>query len=167
MTSEGGSYYACGVGSALMGRGAHIFLIDDPFGSMAEACSEIERKAVHSWYQGTVYNRLEKGGAIVIVNRRPVARFRVHGVRPRGRRSLPDLAGHPMTAHWGIPDPAEATGAPTEVAVAFQQAYRMLHRRIEAFAALPVRSLDQLSLQSKLREIGRMAGATGKISEPH
>jgi hypothetical protein len=70
MTSEGGSYYACGVGSALMGRGAHIFLIDDPFGSMAEACSEIERKAVHSWYQGTVYNRLEKGGAIVIVNHR-------------------------------------------------------------------------------------------------
>jgi hypothetical protein len=62
MTSEGGSYYACGVGSALMGRGAHIFLIDHPFGSMAENRSEIERKAVHSWYQGTVYNRLEKGG---------------------------------------------------------------------------------------------------------
>lgn len=81
--------------------------------------------------------------------------------------ACPIWPGHPMTAHWGIPDPAEATGAPTEVAVAFQQAYRMLHRRIEAFAALPVRSLDQLSLQSKLREIGRMAGATGKISEPH
>jgi hypothetical protein len=67
MTSEGGSYYAYGVGSALMGRGAHIFLIDDPFGSMAEARSEIGRKAVHSWYQGTVYNRLEKGAAIVIM----------------------------------------------------------------------------------------------------
>jgi predicted phage terminase large subunit-like protein len=70
MTSEGGSYYACGVGSALMGRGAHIFLIDDPFGSMAEARSDIERKAVHSWYQGTVYNRLEKNGAIVLINHR-------------------------------------------------------------------------------------------------
>jgi hypothetical protein len=44
MTSENGSYYACGVGSALMGRGAHVFLIDDPFGSMAEARSEVERK---------------------------------------------------------------------------------------------------------------------------
>jgi predicted phage terminase large subunit-like protein len=70
MTSEGGSYYACGVGSALMGRGAHVFLIDDPFGSMAEARSEVERKAVHSWYQGTVYNRLEKNGAIVLINHR-------------------------------------------------------------------------------------------------
>jgi arsenate reductase len=81
--------------------------------------------------------------------------------------ACPIWPGHPMTAHWGIPDPAEATGAPTEVAVAFQQAYRMLYRRIGAFAALPIRSLDQLSLQSKLREIGRMAGATGKVSEPH
>jgi predicted phage terminase large subunit-like protein len=70
MTSEGGSYYACGVGSALMGRGAHVFLIDDPFGSMADARSEVERKAVHSWYQGTVYNRLEKNGAIVLINHR-------------------------------------------------------------------------------------------------
>jgi hypothetical protein len=70
MTSENGSYYACGVGSALMGRGAHVFLIDDPFGSMAEARSEVERKGVHNWYQGTVYNRLEKNGAIVIINHR-------------------------------------------------------------------------------------------------
>src|SRR5262249_31499758 len=70
MTSEGGSYYACGVGSALMGRGAHVFLIDDPFGSMADARSEVERKAVHTWYQGTVYNRLEKNGAIVLINHR-------------------------------------------------------------------------------------------------
>src|SRR6516164_6942719 len=70
MTSDGGSYYACGVGSALMGRGAHIFLIDDPFGSMADARSEIERKAVHDWYHGTVYNRLEKNGAIVVINHR-------------------------------------------------------------------------------------------------
>ena len=46
MTSEGGSYYACSVGSAVMGHGAHVFLIDDPFGSMAEARSQVERKAV-------------------------------------------------------------------------------------------------------------------------
>ena len=69
-TNEGGSYYACGVGSALMGRGAHVFLIDDPFGSMADARSEGERKSVHDWYTGTVYNRLEKNGAIVVINHR-------------------------------------------------------------------------------------------------
>jgi predicted phage terminase large subunit-like protein len=70
MTSEGGPYFACGVGSALMGRGANVFLIDDPFGSMSEARSETERKAVHSWFTGTCYNRLEKGGAFVIINHR-------------------------------------------------------------------------------------------------
>ena len=60
MTDAGGSYFATGVGSALMGRGAHIALIDDPVGSMADARSEPQRKAVHDWYTGTLYNRLEK-----------------------------------------------------------------------------------------------------------
>src|ERR1700730_919907 len=70
MTSEGGSYYATGVGSAVMGRGAHVFLIDDPFGSMGEARSEPQRKEVWNWFTGTVYNRLEKHGAIVVINHR-------------------------------------------------------------------------------------------------
>jgi predicted phage terminase large subunit-like protein len=70
MTSENGSYYACGVGSALMGRGAHVVLIDDPFGSMADARSEPKRKEVWNWFTGTVYNRLEKNGAIVVINHR-------------------------------------------------------------------------------------------------
>jgi protein-tyrosine-phosphatase len=81
--------------------------------------------------------------------------------------ACPIWPDHPMTAHWGIPDPAEATGKPAEVAVAFREAYRMLEQRIGAFVSLPIRSLDQLSLQSKLREIGRMTGATAKVAEPH
>ena len=71
-----------------------------------------------------------------------------------------------MTAHWGIPDPAEAKGSDAEIALAFKDAYRMLHQRIRIFTALPIRSLDHLSLQQKLREIGRMEGATGKAKEP-
>jgi hypothetical protein len=69
-TSEGGSFFATGVGGSLYGRGAHILLIDDPFGSMASARSEQERKAVHDWYTGTAYNRLEKNGAVVLINHR-------------------------------------------------------------------------------------------------
>jgi arsenate reductase (thioredoxin) len=65
-----------------------------------------------------------------------------------------------MTAHWGVPDPAEAQGSPAQVALAFKDAYRMLNQRIGIFAALPLRSLDRLSLQNKLREIGRTEGAT-------
>jgi arsenate reductase (thioredoxin) len=74
--------------------------------------------------------------------------------------ACPVWPGQPMTAHWGIPDPAEAKGNPAEVALAFKDAYRMLHQRIGVFSALPLRSLDKLSLQAKLRDIGRMAGAT-------
>jgi len=80
--------------------------------------------------------------------------------------ACPVWPGQPMTAHWGVPDPAEASGTPAEVALAFKDAYRMLHQRIAIFAALPLRSLDQLSLQTKLKEIGRMAGATAKAVEP-
>lgn len=71
-----------------------------------------------------------------------------------------------MTAHWGVPDPAEAKGSPAEIALEFKDAYRMLHQRIGVFTALPIRSLDQLSLQQRLKEIGRMDGATAKAKEP-
>jgi hypothetical protein len=60
-----------------------------------------------------------------------------------------------MTAHWGVPDPAEAKGNPAEIALAFKNAYRMLFQRIGIFTALPIRSLDQLTLQNKLKDIGR------------
>ncbi len=81
--------------------------------------------------------------------------------------ACPVWPGQPMTAHWGIPDPAAATGSPAEVELTFKDAYRMLHQRIGAFTALPLRSLDQLSLQAKLREIGLLAGATVKAVEPN
>jgi arsenate reductase len=74
----------------------------------------------------------------------------------------PVWPGHPMTAHWGIPDPAEAEGSPAEIAVAFNNAYRMLSQRIGIFVSLPIDSLDRLALQAKLHAIGRMQGATTK-----
>jgi protein-tyrosine-phosphatase len=80
--------------------------------------------------------------------------------------ACPVWPGQPMTAHWGVPDPAVATGTPAEVALAFKDAYRMLHQRIGIFTALPLRSLDQLSLQNRLEDIGRMQGATAKAPEP-
>ena len=69
--------------------------------------------------------------------------------------TCPIWPGQPMTAHWGVPDPAEAKGTEAEIALAFKDAYRMLHQRIGIFSALPIRSLDQLTLQKKLKEIGR------------
>src|SRR5215467_323981 len=52
--------------------------------------------------------------------------------------TCPVWPGQPMTAHWGIPDPAEAEGSAAEIGLAFKDAYRMLRRRIEVFAALPI-----------------------------
>jgi arsenate reductase len=70
-----------------------------------------------------------------------------------------------MMAHWGIPDPAAATGKPAEVALAFKDAYRLLNQRIGTFAALPLHSLDKLVLQSKLNEIGHTEGTTAKATD--
>ncbi len=80
--------------------------------------------------------------------------------------ACPVWPGQPMTAHWGVPDPAAATGTAAEIALSFKDAYRMLHQRIAIFASLPLASLDKMSLQSKLREIGRIEGATAKAAEP-
>jgi arsenate reductase (thioredoxin) len=80
--------------------------------------------------------------------------------------TCPIWPGQPMTAHWGVPDPAEAEGSPAEIALAFKDAYRMLLRRIEVFAALPLASLDKLALRRRLEEIGKMDAATAKAKEP-
>src|ERR1700754_4986858 len=76
--------------------------------------------------------------------------------------TCPVWPGQPMTAHWGVPDHAAATGSEAEIGLAFKEAYRMLHQRIAAFTSLPIRSLDALSLQQRLKEIGRMEGATAR-----
>ena len=74
--------------------------------------------------------------------------------------TCPIWPGQPMTAHWGIPDPAAATGSEAEIAVAFADAYRMLNARISIFVSLPFRSLDELSLQKRLDEIGGTKDST-------
>ena len=67
----------------------------------------------------------------------------------------PIWPGQPMTAHWGIPDPAAAQGNTAEVALAFADAYRQLNNRITIFTSLPLGSLDGLALQKRLDDIGR------------
>ena len=74
---------------------------------------------------------------------------------------MPGVAGPADDRALGRSDPAEATGTDAEIALAFKDAYRMLHQRIAIFTALPIRSLDQLSLQRRLDEIGQQ-GATAK-----
>ncbi len=67
----------------------------------------------------------------------------------------PIWPGQPMTAHWGIPDPAAVQGTEAEKRLAFAESYRMLKNRISAFVSLPIVALDRLSLQKRLTEIGK------------
>ena len=66
----------------------------------------------------------------------------------------PVWPGQPMTAHWGVPDPALATGKEAEIAAVFADTYRMLDNRISLFTSLPIDSIDKLSLQTQLDQIG-------------
>ena len=74
----------------------------------------------------------------------------------------PIWPGQPMTAHWGMPDPAAVQGSPAEIALAFADTYRMLNNRITLFMNLPLASLDRLSLQRRLEEIGQRREAALK-----
>ena len=76
--------------------------------------------------------------------------------------ACPIWPGNPMTAHWGIPDPSDATGTEARIGQAFSDAYRTLNQRIGIFTALPIAKLDALTLQSRLREIGGSQGAPAK-----
>jgi arsenate reductase len=71
------------------------------------------------------------------------------------REVCPVWPGQPMTAHWGVPDPAAVTGTPEQIERAYRDAFWVLERRIGLFLCLPLASLDQLAIQKKINEIGR------------
>jgi arsenate reductase len=69
--------------------------------------------------------------------------------------TCPVWPGQPITAHWGIPDPAAVEGSDADKAMAFSEAFRMLHQRISLFVKLPIANLDQQSLRDRLHAIGQ------------
>jgi arsenate reductase (thioredoxin) len=71
------------------------------------------------------------------------------------RETCPIWPGQPMTAHWGVPDPAAVTGANEQLASAFRNAFFLLERRINLFLSLPLAGLDRLALTNELNRIGR------------
>lgn len=81
--------------------------------------------------------------------------------------ACPVWPGQPMTAHWGIEDPAAVEGSAIEKERAFVQAFRFLKNRISAFLSLPMASLDQAALSRRLGQIGRLDGASsGSVAPP-
>jgi protein-tyrosine-phosphatase len=68
----------------------------------------------------------------------------------------PVWPGQPMTAHWGVPDPAAVEGDPKKIEAAFREAFMTLQRRIELFANLPVKTLDRMSLKQEVDAIGKV-----------
>ena len=76
--------------------------------------------------------------------------------------ACPVWPGQPMTAHWGIEDPAAATGPEFKQQAAFEDVLTYLRNRVAAFMSLPLESIDRMALTSKLRGIGAMDGSTSK-----
>jgi arsenate reductase len=74
----------------------------------------------------------------------------------------PIWPGHPITAHWGIEDPAAVVGTPVVERAAFVQAFRFLRNRIIAFTSLPLASIEHMALENQVRAIGSMPGASQK-----
>lgn len=70
----------------------------------------------------------------------------------------PVWPGQPMSAHWGVPDPAAVERTEAEKRLAFADTFRMLRNRISVFTSLPMASIDRLSLQKRLNEIGKSKG---------
>lgn len=81
--------------------------------------------------------------------------------------TCPAWPGHPMTAHWGIDNPALTEGTDIQKERAFVQAFKYLRTRISIFLALPISSIDELALSAKLREIGHEEGETAHSAEQH
>jgi protein-tyrosine-phosphatase len=75
----------------------------------------------------------------------------------------PIWPGQPMTAHWGIGDPAAVQGSDPEIALAFADAYRQLDNRISIFTSLPIKSIDRLALQRRLDEIGTRTEQANRV----
>ena len=69
--------------------------------------------------------------------------------------ACPYWPGQPMTAHWGIPDPAAVKGTPEEIARAFREAFVVLDRRIGLFLSLPLATVQELAIQEEIRKIGK------------
>lgn len=79
--------------------------------------------------------------------------------------ACPVWIGHPMTAHWGVEDPAAVVGTELEIQRAFAQAARFLKNRISLFINLPLASIDRMALEHKLRQIGTLEGASMKSAK--
>jgi arsenate reductase len=81
--------------------------------------------------------------------------------------ACPLWPGQPVTAHWGIEDPAAVEGSDVEKERAFNQAFRFMKNRISAFLSLPLQSLDAVALTSRVQDIGTLEGATHPNVTPH
>ncbi|WP_376767341.1 hypothetical protein [Paludibacterium denitrificans] len=86
------------------------------------------------------------------------AGYRHHRVRQRGKRNLPGLSGPVLRSHWGVDDPAHASGSDEQIDAAFLSAYRTLRARIEAFLALPLDTLqhDKAALKAAMDQIATL-----------
>jgi arsenate reductase len=109
----------------------------------------------------------QKGHDTSVLRAKTIAEFQGEGApkfdfvftvcNQAANEDCPAWTGQPVSAHWGMPDPVKAEGTDAQKSLAFHQAYGALHNRIKVFTALPIASLDRISLQKAVDDIGQVA----------
>lgn len=127
-----------------------------PQGSVHPMCLKLLEERGHdtSGLRSKSWSEFERSGA-------PVLDFVFTVCDNAANETCPVWPGHPMTAHWGVADPAAFEGPEDEQRRAFARTYMELHRRIELFTSLPIESLDRIALEARLEEIGKTAVPAG------
>jgi arsenate reductase len=141
----GGRFHACSAGSAPRGE-VH------PLALRVLASEGYPVAGLHS-----------KGWEVFSGSSAPALDFIFTVCSDAAGETCPVWPGQPVTAHWGIPDPAAANGTALERETAFVTAFRFLRNRILAFTALPIESLDRLALTAHLKDIGRSDGSSAAV----
>jgi len=127
-----------------------------------EALQELERANLPvAGLRSKSWEEFSKPGA-------PALNFVITVCDNAAKEVCPIWPGQPMTAHWGVPDPAAVQGSGAAIKRSFREAFLMLERRITLFLSLPMARLDKLTLQRELDGIGRTETAAGsQIEAPH
>lgn len=113
-----------------------------------EALRQLERSHIaETGFRSKSWDEFAKPGA-------PVMDFVFTVCDNAAKEVCPVWPGQPMTAHWGVPDPAAVTGSAEEIERAYRDAFLMLDRRISLFLALPLQALDKLAIQREIKQIG-------------
>jgi arsenate reductase len=173
MTHKLNALFLCTANSARSIMAASVLLRDGAKNFQAFSAGNAERSGQSICAEGARQLRLSneqllsKSWEVFTAPNAPNMDFVITVCDTAAGETCPLWPGRPISAHWGIEDPAAVEGSDTDKQRAFVTAFRYLRDRISLFTSLPIASLGRLALKTRLQEIGRMEGATSRHVKAH